>query len=112
MRGSHLIDVFQFVNDLVYNRVVSLHFDFGVGALSFDPVADHAEGVAVKRREAALNQRSPARHLNKQSRSSVFTRAFPLYGAYGTFQKKILDLLFHFIYLPAVITELEVISSI
>lgn len=46
-REAHLVDVFQFVNDLVYHRVCSLHFDFRVHTLSLDPVTDHTEGVAV-----------------------------------------------------------------
>lgn len=39
--------MFQFVNDLIYYRVCSLHFHFRVGTLSLDPVADHTESVAV-----------------------------------------------------------------
>lgn len=49
MRGAHLIDVFQFVDDLIYYRVCSLHFHFRVGALSLDPIAHNTEGVAVKK---------------------------------------------------------------
>lgn len=45
--GSHLVDVLQFVNDLVDQGVGFLHFNFRVVALSFDAVADHTEGVAV-----------------------------------------------------------------
>ena len=46
---AHLVDVFQFVNDLVYYGVRSLHFDFRVHTLSLDPVTDHTEGVAVNK---------------------------------------------------------------
>lgn len=53
-RVSHLVDVLQFVNDLIYYRVSSLHFHFGVGTLSFDSVADHTEGVAVNRGQKGL----------------------------------------------------------
>lgn len=49
MRGAHLIDVFQFVDDLIYYRLRSLHFHFRVGALSLDPIAHDTEGVAVNK---------------------------------------------------------------
>lgn len=49
MRESHLIDVFQFVNDLIYHRICLLHFNFRVGTLSFDPIADHTEGITVNK---------------------------------------------------------------
>lgn len=53
-REAHLIDVFQFVNNLIDYRVRSLHFDFGVGTLSLDPIAHHTEGVAVNKRRSGL----------------------------------------------------------
>lgn len=53
-REAHLIDVLQFVNDLIYHRVRSLHFDFGVDTLSLDPIAHYAEGVAVNKRQMGL----------------------------------------------------------
>lgn len=46
---SHLIDVFEFVDDLIYHRICCLDFDFRVDTLSFDPVSDHTEGVAVNK---------------------------------------------------------------
>lgn len=46
---THLVNVFEFVDDLIYDRVCYLHFDLRVSALSLDPVADHTEGVAVKK---------------------------------------------------------------
>lgn len=49
MKESHLIYVFQFVYDLIYHRICSFHFDFGVGSLSLDPTAHHTEGVAVNK---------------------------------------------------------------
>lgn len=55
MRGAHLIDVFQFVDDLIYYRVCSLHFHFRVRALSLDPIAHDTEGVAVKKAERSLS---------------------------------------------------------
>ena len=48
---THLIDVFEFVNDLIYHRVGVLHLDLWVSTLSFYPIADHTEGVAVNRVE-------------------------------------------------------------
>lgn len=48
---THLIDVFQLVDYLVYHRVRLLHFDFRVDTLSFDSVADHTECVTVKKEE-------------------------------------------------------------
>lgn len=51
---AHLIDVFEFVNNLIDYRVCALHFDFRVGALSLDPIAHHTKGVAVNRRQRGL----------------------------------------------------------
>ncbi len=50
-REAHLIDVFQFVNDLIYHRVSSLHLHFRVGTLSLDATAHHTQCVAVNKRE-------------------------------------------------------------
>lgn len=47
--GTHLVDVFEFVDDLVHHRVDSLHFDFWVGTLSLDSAAHHTQGVAADR---------------------------------------------------------------
>lgn len=49
MRGCHLNDVFQFVDDLIYYRVCSLHFDFRVGTLRSDSITNHTKCVAVKK---------------------------------------------------------------
>lgn len=51
---AHLIDMFQFVDDLIDYRVRSLHFDLRVGALSLDPVAHHTQRVAVNDRQTVL----------------------------------------------------------
>lgn len=53
-RGPHLVDVFEFVDDLVHHGVDSLHFDFRVGILSLDPAADHTQGVAADRQTDRL----------------------------------------------------------
>lgn len=45
-RRSHLTDVSEFVDDLVDQRVFSLHFHFRVGTLSSDPVANNTQRVA------------------------------------------------------------------
>lgn len=47
----YLIDVFEFVNNLIDHRVRSLHFNLGVVTLSLDAVADHTQGVAVNKRQ-------------------------------------------------------------
>lgn len=45
---AHLIDVLQFINDLIDHRVSLLHFDFWVFSLGFNPVANHSQSVAIK----------------------------------------------------------------
>lgn len=45
---AHLIDVLQFINDLIDHRVSLLHFDFWVFCLGFNPVANHSQSVAIK----------------------------------------------------------------
>lgn len=55
-REAHLIDVLQLINDLIDDRVSSLHFHFRVGTLSLDPVADHTQSVAVN--EASTKDRA------------------------------------------------------
>ena len=45
--ASHLIDVLQFIDDLIYHRVRSLHFDFWICGLSLDPIAHHTERMCV-----------------------------------------------------------------
>lgn len=45
---AHLIDVLQFINDLIDHRVGLLHFDFWVFCLGFNPVANHSQSVAIK----------------------------------------------------------------
>lgn len=54
-RVAHLVDVFQFVNDLVHHGVGSLHFDFWVRTLSLDPAAHHTQGVAADKRQTACS---------------------------------------------------------
>lgn len=44
---THLIDVLQFIDDLIYDRVQSFHFDFGIYCLSLNPIAHHAKSIAV-----------------------------------------------------------------
>ena len=44
--GAHLVDVFEFVDDLADDRVGSLHPHLGVSALSLDTVPHHPHGVA------------------------------------------------------------------
>lgn len=39
--------MFQFVDDLMHDRVRSLHFDFRIAALGLDPTAHNTESVAA-----------------------------------------------------------------
>lgn len=39
----------QFVYDLIDDGLGSLHFHFGIAALSLDPVAHHAEGITANK---------------------------------------------------------------
>lgn len=54
MKEAHLIDVFQFVYDLIYHWVSFFHFDFRVGSLSLNAIAYDSESVAVNRRQRRL----------------------------------------------------------
>lgn len=56
---THLIDVLQFVDDLIYDRVRSFHFDFRIYRLGLNPIAHHAESVAGgihRKREGEKNK--------------------------------------------------------
>lgn len=45
---AHLIDVLEFINDLIDHRIGLLHFDFWVFSLRFNPVANHSQSIAMK----------------------------------------------------------------
>lgn len=56
---THLIDVLQFVDDLIYDRVRSFHFDFRIYRLGLNPIAHHTESIAAgihRKREREKNE--------------------------------------------------------